>query len=50
MCFAGGIYASGLVAKGAEWPNSDVFGHHELLHTGVLVGNLCGLLIDVLTT
>ena len=45
-----GVYACGLVAKGLEVPNNDVFGHHEILHLSVIVGNAIGLVIDVMTT
>ena len=44
-----GVYACGLVAK-AWVPNNDVFGHHEILHLSVIVGNAIGLVIDVMTT
>ena len=45
-----GVYALGLVAKGLEKPNNDVFGHHEILHASVIIGNTIGLAIDALTT
>ena len=43
-------YAAGLVLKGLEWPDSQVLGHHELMHGAVIVGNGLGLLVDALTT
>lgn len=44
------VYALGLVAKGLEWPTSDVLGHHELLHGSTILGHALGLLIDATTT
>jgi len=44
------VYAVGLVAKGLECPTSDTFGHHEVLHAAVIVGNALGLLVDTATT
>lgn len=41
------VYAAGLVAKALEWPDSDVFGHHEVMHMTTILGHLYGLLIDV---
>ena len=44
------VYAVGLVFKGVEWPDSMVFGHHEVLHACTIIGHVIGILIDVSTT
>ncbi len=41
------IYAAGLVLKGVEWPSSEHFGHHEMMHAAIILGNLAGLVVDV---
>ncbi|KAL3908303.1 MAG: hypothetical protein SGPRY_009852 [Prymnesium sp.] len=43
-------YAVGLIAKGLEWPQSDIFGHHELMHAATIAGHGAGLLVDTMTT
>ena len=45
-----GVYAIGLLLKALEWPDSAVFGHHEVLHATTIAGNGLGLLVDALTT
>ena len=45
-----GVYALGLIAKGLELPNSEVFGHHEVLHASCIIGHALGMAIDVMTT
>ena len=45
-----GVYAFGLVLKALEWPDSEVFGHHEVLHGATILGNGLGLLVDALST
>ena len=44
------IYAVGLLAKAAEFPTNNTFGHHEVLHASCIVGHWAGLLNDMLTT
>ena len=44
------VYALGLIAKGLEFPSSDVFGHHEVLHASCIAGHFGGLLVDMFTT
>ena len=41
------VYAPGLILYVLKWPQSQVFGFHELFHTSVLAGHVVSMLCDV---
>ncbi|KAL1523819.1 hypothetical protein AB1Y20_018741 [Prymnesium parvum] len=44
------MYGSGLIAKGLERPDSETFGHHEVMHATTIIGHIAGIAVDVLTS